>query len=598
MRGDSTARWIGGLFVAVAMAGCGAPADSDEVAAAPVSWPIGKVQGTGTSSPYLNQSVHVQGVVTGNFVSGLGGFFMQDATGEDDADPATSDGIFVAWDAKQKPKVRRGDRVRVEGVVAEMGREQDTQTTLQASSVEVLGRGAAPVTEFSKPLPASASWEQYEGMWLRLPKPMTVIGNDGLLRYGELVLGFNGRQFSATEVRRPGAAADALEAENLRARLIIDDNRRRENPDTFWYLPEPLSRDAPLRVGSLVHGAEGILQNFMGWRLQLTEKIARIEQAPRPAAPELPAGLRVASFNLLNWFNGDGQGRGFPTPRGAATQDEMNRQRDKLVAAIIGLKPDIAALMEVENDGFGRNSSLSQLVTALNTAWPEADYRLVDTQMGPGKDVMRVAMIYRAAMVAPVDKPATLEEGVFSELNRVPLRQAFRLKKGGAVLQVVANHFKSKRCTDATGENADQGDGQSCWAPVRAEAARVLSDWLKNSPHAKAGTVILGDLNSYAEEDPVQTFRAEGWLDALAEVGTEGAYSFNYRGYSGRLDHAFLSKALKPRLRAALEWHINADESEAFDFQRANRKKEWYAPDPYRSSDHDPLILVLDFAQP
>ncbi len=598
MRTGSTALWLGGLLAAVLLAGCSAPADSDEATAAPVAWPIGKVQGNGPTSSFLDQSVHVQGVVTGNFVSGLGGFFMQDATGEDDGDPSTSDGVFVAWDAKQKPKVRRGDRVRVEGVVAEVGRDQDTQTTLQASVVEVLGRGAAPVTELTKPLSATASWEQYEGMWLRLPEPMTVIGNDGLVRYGELVLGFEGRQFSATEVRRPGAAAKALEAQNLRARLVIDDNRSREYPDTFWYLPESLSREAPLRVGSLVHGAEGILQNFMGWRLQLTEKIARIEQAPRPTAPDLPAGLRVASFNLLNWFNGDGQGRGFPTPRGASTQDEMNRQRDKLVAAIAGLKPDIAALMEVENDGFGRNSSLSQLITALNTTWPEADYRLVDTEMGPGKDVMRVAMIYRAAVVAPVGKPATLEEGVFSDLNRVPLRQAFRLKQGGAELQVVANHFKSKRCTDAEGDNADQGDGQACWAPVRAEAARVLSDWLKNSPHAAAGTVILGDLNSYAEEDPVHTLRAEGWLDALAEVGSKGAYSFNYRGYSGRLDHALLSKSLQPRLRAALEWHINADESEAFDFQRAHRKKEWYAPDAYRSSDHDPLILVLDFAQP
>ena len=600
MRMRKALQWFVWAVLVLALAGCDASRGSDPANEAPVSLPIGAVQGNGPVSPYLEQTVHIQGVVTGNFVAGLRGFFMQDAIGEDDGDPTTSDGIFVTWSPEQEPKVRRGDRIRVQGTVVELQRDEASQTALQATEIEVLGRGAAPVTEIDTPLASMDDWERYEGMWLRIRAPLVVTGNDGLLRFGELAVSFGERQFVATERRRPGEAAAKFDADNQRSRLILDDNKSAEYPTSIWYLPEPLSRDAPVRVGSVVHGVEGILHHFIGWRLQLTEKIDQIESAPRPAPPVVPAGLRVASFNLFNWFNGDGQGRGFPTSRGAESLGEMNRQRDKIVAAILGLKPDVVALMEVENDGFGRRSSLAELVTELNSAWPEADYRVVDAGMGPGEDVMRVAMIYRDSQVQPVGGATVLAEGVFAAHHRVPLLQAFRVRDAGTVFQIVANHFKSKRCTDADDENMDQSDGQSCWNAKRTEAAQALSRWLETDPAGQAaiGTVILGDLNSYAQEDPLHVLRTAGWHDAFVEAGVKQAYSFNYRGFSGRLDHALLSVGLVPHLRAAVEWHINADESEAFDYRTQHRKKDWYAPDPYRSSDHDPLLLVLDFASP
>ncbi|NLB15115.1 MAG: nuclease, partial [Gammaproteobacteria bacterium] len=147
--------------------------------------------------------------------------------------------------------------------------------------------------------------------------------------------------------------------------------------------------------------------------------------------------------------------------------------------------------------------------------------------------------------------------------------------------------------------DSDQRDGQVCWNATRSAAAQELHDWLATDPTASGSKahVILGDLNSYAQEDPLRLLHDAGWRDAFAQAGIKRPYSYNFRGASGRLDHALLSPALAPALRAAAIWHINADESEAFDYQRRNRQKQWYAPDPYRSSDHDPLILVLDFGQ-
>lgn len=586
------------LAMALVSTACSAPGSgsSDK----PLALPIGQVQGDGATSPYLDQRVELQGVVTGNFVAGLDGFFMQDATGEQDGDPATSDGIFVVWPNGSMPKVRRGDRVRVAGSVVELGREGDSQTAVQATEINVLGRGAAAVTSIAQAPESMQEWERLEGMWLRIDVPLTLSGNEGLLRFGELTASFGSRMFTGTEVALPGDAARAVEADNQRRRLILDDNRDGEYPENLWFLPMPLSHEAPLRAGSLLHGAEGILQQHpYGWRLQLTKELDRIDQALRPPAPELPEGIRIASFNLLNWFNGDGQGRGFPTERGAQTLLEANRQRDKLVETIVQLKPDAAALMEVENDGFGRTSSLAQLVAALNTAWPEGDYRFVDAGKGPGSDVMRVAIIYRANRLEPHGGSAVLETGAFAERNRVPLAQSFAVVGAPSVVfTLAANHFKSKgSCEEATDADRDLRDGQSCWNARRLAAAQEFDAWMKSDPTGSGSphVIALGDLNSYALEDPVRALRDAGWQDVFALAKTQNPYSFSYRGAIGRLDHALVTASLAPHVKAAAEWHINADESEAFDYATDNnRNGAWYAADPYRSSDHDPVIVVLD----
>lgn len=559
---------------------------------------VGAVQGSGARSPLEGQRVDVQGVVTGNFVNGLDGFFLQDATGEADGDAATSDAVFVHWPRGRLPRVRRGDLVRVAGPVLERGEGQDTLTVIEATDVASQGRGAVAITSIAAP---PADWERLEGMWLRVTAPLTVSGNDTLLRFGEIQATFGARQIHPTERHPPGARAEVARADNARRRLVLDDARRGEFPDALWFLPEGLDPARPLRAGSVLREVEGVLEHWRGWRLQLTSKLEKIEQAPRPPLPRLPDGLRAASFNLLNYFNGDGRGRGFPTLRGASTLEELTRQREKLVAMIAAIEPDVAALMELENDGAGDRSSLVELVEALNAKLGPDHYRYIGSRTGPGGDEIRVGLIYRPARLLPRGAPGVRETGAFAAHNRVPLAQAFATTEGDDnVFTVVANHFKSKgSCQDATDPaDQDQGDGQGCWNATRVAAAHELSAWLNPDPTGNDGkrVLILGDLNSYGQEDPVRALRELGWRDAFEIVGTKRPYSYLWNGYAGRLDHAFASAALAPFVVAAEDWHINADESEAFDYNKENRQKQWYVPDPYRASDHDPLIVVLDFS--
>ncbi|MBD9470676.1 ExeM/NucH family extracellular endonuclease [Pseudoxanthomonas sp. PXM01] len=543
--------------------------------------PIGQVQGEGKRSALDGQTVTIEGVVTGAFLEGLGGFFVQDAG---DGSPKTSDALFVALDeGATPPALSAGDRVRVRGIVGERkAGGDDTLTALHAPVIQPRGKGeVAPTILASQP----DDWERYEGMLVRIDTPLTLSGTHTLERFGELITSFGGRLWQTSELATPGSAeAKQLAADNARRTLLLDDGSTQRDPSTVWYVKD----GQPLRTGTVLTGVQGIVEPRMGgWRLQLTAA-PTIAAPERPAAPQVAGDVRVAAFNLENLFNGDGKGGGFPTERGAKTPEQLKSQMAKLVATIRGLNPDIAALMELENDGYGADSSLAQLVAALNTNG--GTWRFVDAKRGPGPDTIRVGIIYRSDKVKPTGKPATLEEGPFGERSRSPLAQAF-VRGNGKPFVVVANHLKSKGCSEATGLDTDQKDGAGCWNALRLDSSKRLDAWLKTDPTRTRSdrVVMLGDFNAYAMEDPVRWLRDDaGWIDAFKQAGVEQPYSYVYNGLTGRLDHALLTPSLAKQLRGAAEWHINADEQDAQGYADGD------ASVPFRSSDHDPLLLGFD----
>ncbi len=564
-----------GLLLLMAFVPSAAGSDAPSTANGPVLR-IGQVQGNGERSPLEGQDVTVEGVVTGNFGSGLGGFFIQD---EGDGDARTSDGLLVMPAAENLPPVRAGQRVRVHGRVTEdkADNREGTMTVLRASRIEARGEGRIAATKLAAP---PADWEALEGMRVRVEATLTLNGTDA--RFGETVASFNGRLWTPTEIAAPGSERiRQVEADQARRRIVLDDASNRRDPERIWYLPQ-----GEVRSGSTAAGVEGIVdQRHGGWRLQLTEPL-RVKASRRDDAPKVAGNVRVAVFNMENMFNGDGRGGGFPTSRGARTPQQLQAQTAKLVATLRALDADIAALMELENDGYGPESSIAQFVAALNA--DGADWRFIDTQAGPGIDTIRVGLIYRASRVAPVGRYAVLEGGPFGERSRVPLAQAFR-RGNGPAFTVVANHFKSKGCSEAEGADRDQGDGQGCWNALRLDSARRLDAWLKTDPGGSDGRiVIVGDFNAYAMEDPLRQLRDAGWRDAFVVAGVQRPYSYVYEGRAGRLDHALLSPALAQSLRGAAEWHSNADEPRSLGYAQGN------APGPWRSSDHDPMLLGFD----
>ncbi len=548
---------------------------------------IAAVQGGAERSAFEGQNARIEGVVTLRMADGV---FVQSLT--PDADPATAEGLFV-MPADGQPALEVGQHVVAEGIVAESG-DGATLTTLADARIEV--HGTAPLPEPQSLTAPPADWEALEGMRLRVEAPLTVTGNDALLRFGEIDLAFDGRLYTPTEIAAPGEAARARREANRRRTLVLDDASTAENPSAIAWLPAPLSADAPLRAGSTLTGVQGVLdQRWGGYRLQADAAVTQVQQAPRPAAPVVDGAIRIAGMNLLNLFNGDGQGGGFPTERGAKDYDGYTRQLAKHVAVIAALDPAIIAAQELENDGFGPESAVQELADALNSAQPGARWVPVSSEGRIGTDQITVGILYRADRVDAVGAPAMAADGPFEHGSRPVLAQSFRVGRG-PVFTVASVHFKSKGgCEDAEGADRDQGDGQACFNAKRVESAEAMHVWLATDPTGSGSdrVVAIGDYNAYAMEDPIRVLRERGWVDApMATEGGATPHSFVFDGQAGRLDHAMLSASMAAMLRGAAKWPVNSDESIGFAYDGALGREAG----PWRSSDHDPLLLGFDAA--
>jgi predicted extracellular nuclease len=578
---------------------CGDPATS-----------ISLIQGSGLLSPLAGSSHVIEGIVVADYQDAgqLGGYFVQQEDGTGDGDPATSDGLFVFNTAVP---VSVGDKVRVRGTVFEFQSSGTFLTEISpVSSAQVCSSGhALPAASLvTLPVPTVATWEQYEGMLVTIPQPLTVSDTFTLARFGELVLSAEGRLMQPTHLAAPGAPALAQQALNDRRRILLDDANGQQNIDPTRYPAGGLSAANTLRVGDRVNGITGVLdQRFGVYRLQPVGAVAVEAANPRPASPPAVGGnVRVASMNVLNYFNGDGLGGGFPTPRGATTPVEFARQRAKTISALLSIDADIVGLMEIENDAAG-NSAVEDLVDGLNAATAPGTYAFIDTGV-VGTDEIRVALLYKPAIVTPFNGFALLDSsvdpGFIDTLNRPSLAQTFTRNANGKRITVVVNHLKSKGsdCDDVG--DPDTGDGQGNCNLTRTQAATALVQWLATDPTGSgdADVLLIGDMNSYAREDPITAIAGAGYVNLVERQAGTAGYSYVFQGQTGYLDHALASASLAPRVTGVTEWHINADEPVALDynveFKTANQVNTFYAPDPFRSADHDPVIVGINLVAP
>ncbi len=556
---------------------------------------ISEIQGTSDISPLAGENLIVEAVVTAAFNGddSLGGFYIEAEADQRDSDPATSEGLFVYAPGQS---VTIGQRLRIAGEVTEFGNL--TELT-NVTDIADCGTATLPAPlNLTLPWASADAPEAFESMRVRFDEPLTVNDNYDLSRFGSLTLG-NGRHFIPTNIAEPGADAAIIEELNALDRLILDDGSNRQNPAVVPYPSPELSASATVRAGDTVNDLVGILDyRFSEWRLQPLSAPSFAQKNPRPTSPELETSgnLVVASFNVLNYFNGDGMGGGFPTARGADDAEELSRQTAKLVSAITALNADIIGLMEIENDGYGDSSAIAQLADSLGGNWSYVDPGLPQL----GGDAIAVGFIYNADRVEAVGNAATLATAPFDDLNRQPLAQTFRASDSDDAVTIAVNHFKSKGCGSAEGANADQGDGQGCWNPVRTQASAALASWLASDPTgtAEEDVLIIGDLNAYAKEDPIRALTNNGYTDLLAMADGESAYSYVFFGQAGYLDHGLANTSLAPKVVDTTVWHINADEPRALDyntdFKSPEQQASFYAPDSYRASDHDPVIIALN----
>lgn len=568
---------------------------------------IHALQGNGDASPLVGQIVEVEAIVVSNQEAGLKGLFLQMSDAEVDNDPATSEGVFL-YTGSAPTGYLAGDRIRVKAKIVEYQglTELSNMTDKALCATQQPLPGAA---QLSLPVNDVAELEAFEGMLVNFSQNLVVNEVYNLGRYGEIMLG-GSRHFIGTQVATPGADALAVIAANKRDSILLDDGKTSQNPDPVIYPAPGLSASNTVRVGDTVTNLSAVMHYGFGvYRLMPVDTVNFVATNPRTEAPALDAGnLKVASFNVLNYFNGDGLGGGFPTDRGADTAEEFERQRAKIISAMAAIDADVLGLMEIENDGYGAESAIADLVNGLNGATEAGRYSFVNPGVAAiGSDAISVGIIYRADRVSPEGAAKILDSSnsaldesgavLFNDgKNRPMLTQAFRHLDTEETLVLAVNHLKSKG-SDCVAENdPDLGDGQGNCNLTRTRAAKAVGLFLA-AEYPESKVLVIGDLNSYAKEDPLAALSDAGLTELFAHLGKEGAYSYVFSGESGQLDHALASNELLDQVVDVTEWHINTDEPRILDynveFKSAGQIESLYSNDGYRSSDHDPVVISL-----
>ena len=618
---------------------------------------IHDVQGNGSATPIPGATVTVEGVVTAQFLGStrLSGFFLQEENTDVDADPATSEGIFVYCTSCAAGSVAEGQRVRVTGTVS----EHFNMTEITSLSAQVVvtdaGNHLGEVDAVSIALPVVGNlndfYEKYEGMLVTFTNTLSVSEFFELPRYGQIELTQGGVPRTYTEDNAPSVSGLAAHLDEVaRRRVILDDDNNVQNS----ILSQPNGQQAMywphanggfgvgtqgtdyFRGGDTVTGLTGVLHwSFAGltgtdaWRVRPTaaHPVAFTVANPRPATPpDVGGSIRVVGMNLLNYFttidttSSSNSGDCGPSQtldcRGADSAAELIRQRQRASIVICTLDPDVAAFMELENTT--PSATITDLLGAVNTRCGGAHpYTFANTGGTLGTDAIRVQIVYRTGIVSPVGAPLSDMDSIH---DRPPTAQTFDVSDAsnpafGKRFTVVANHLKSKGSCPGSGVDADQGDGQGCWASKRTQQAQRTMTWITNNVIPAAGSddvLLLGDFNSYASENPVTALEAGGYADMETVLHGTNAYSYRFDGEVGHLDYAFANESLQSKVTGADAWHINADEVSSFDYNDEIKdvgeptqdekpdgsaltppRTVWEPNTPYRASDHDPVVVGL-----
>lgn len=580
-------------------------------------------------SPLLGQTVTIQAVVTADFQDGLfgqlgdlNGFYVQEEITDYDLNDLTSEGIFIFDGTAPAVDVTYGDIVQITGTVG----ENFGQTQLSATNVQVIGNDPALVPSavdvtfptasvmFDDDGGLVANLEAYEGMMVNIAQDMTITEMFNLDRFGQYTVNASGQQLQFTQNNAPDQAGYAKHLQDLAANtIVLDDGSTRQNPDPIRIIDGGdgiLTAADSFRMGDQISNITGVLgYSFDEFRIQNgTGTYAQTNPRPDQIA-DVGGNFKIASLNVLNYFTtldlpGATTDLGFD-PRGADTQAEFDRQADKIVNAIVAMDADILGLVELENDFAGTNFAIKDLVDRVNAKLGADVYAWIDPgQEFVGTDAIANGIIYKHADVQPLGQAAILTSfngqnfldplGAGRDLNRAAIAQTFEDLDTGQTMTVSVNHFKSKGSLSGLAADDDQFDGQGNNNATRTEAANILADWLASDPTGQSApnTFILGDLNAYAMEDPVTALTNAGYVDLAAATLGNQAYSFTFDGQVGTLDYILASGPIAQSLSGLTEWHINADEADAIDYNLDfGRNPSLYDPtSAARHSDHDPVL--------
>jgi predicted extracellular nuclease len=523
---------------------------------------ISQIQTASGSSLYLNQTVKTVGVVTVKFqnTGEIGGFFIQDTVRN--GNDSISDGLFI-HNTSFKDNFAVGDWVEVTGKVIEYLGMTELSTV---SAVNKIASGCAlPFVRMKFPAEWT-DWKRLAGMLIRFDQRLIVNMTRNTPSNGRIGLS-SVRRRAETEyfIRRDAETAsyDSMFAYNSRDYVLLGSGRNGK-PTVIPFADST----GILRTGQGIDTLWAVVYPFSSNQyLLLPAKNPILNGNPRPTAIDTQklnhASLKICSYNLENYF-------------GAKITEDKTK---KVIKGLTAIDADIFGFCETQQG----DKTVDTLVSALNAVLGQEIYANYPLNVPNNAFYSGVSIIYKKDRVKPngnpwfTNNPTPKYRKFFVSFEEISTKEKFIIS---------INHLKAKTGT-GSGEDADQGDGQSLFNAARINEANAIMDYFRSAAKTEYGTnrmIIMGDLNSLANEDPIRIFKNEGFVNQNERFSTS-EYSYVYNDKVQYLDYVMTNDSLSKYVRGATVFHINSDELSI------------YADDTsmYRCSDHDPVIIGLNF---
>ncbi|MFC7520419.1 lamin tail domain-containing protein [Xanthomonas populi] len=599
--------------------------------------PLHAIQGKGARSPLQGQVVATSGIVTARRSAG---FFLQAPTAETDADPTTSEGVYVYTGSAPPDAAAIGNRVRVQGTVIEYVPTADpTQpplteiggslTVLLDSTGNALPEPMLLSPAFPNPNGAYDQLEELEGMRVAALSFTVNAPSGGNVNETNATASSNG-VFHAVVTGLPRAFREpgVQLPDPLPAGSPAGVPRWNTNPEVIAVVSAGVGAERlDLASGCVVIGATGPLDYSFRRYTLYPERTPQVDcngaDLPRPAPRPQRDDVAVATYNMERFFDDQNDPAiGEPVLTPAAFQARLN----KASLAIRGYlyTPDILGTVEVENISVLQTLAARINADAIASGQPNPQY-LAYLQEGNDVGGIDVGFLVKTAWIAGgvprVEVVSIAQEGQtttwtepsggVSLLNdRPPLVLAAKVHQAdGRVLALTAIVVHQR---SLNGAETDDAAGTRIRAKRQAQAeylARLLQTRQQLDPAEQV--LVMGDFNAFEFNDgyvdamgtvtgrpapDAQTVVSGDGLDLVDPDYTdltwfnrpEQSYSYAFDGNVQSLDHIIANEALMraPNIAALSVGHarINAD----FPSTARNDAKT-----PTRLSDHDPTLVLL-----
>ena len=393
-------------------------------------------------------------------------------------------------------------------------------------------------------------WDQYVGKMVQITTPLYVCGN----YYDSLIL-----------------SPDRLYVPEERAYGLADGD------STEYWVIKKANRENSLRLSCKITNYKvrtgAVLKNLTA-RVVAPGKLVTgaaptfLNNKPE-AKPKMPKnGLLICATNIQNYFFDLG---GYAQRK--TTKKQQLLQTEKICKAFQQIDADIYALCEIQRG----DSAPQMLVDAMNAMAKKEKYAYVSDGWD-NQDMISCGYIYRKDRVRTYGEMVHGYADTASHYHYRLVAMGFEELSTGEKFVLNINHLRSKRGTGAESNEKRMANVDSLLVMLdKIEGEQMFDD---------ADILLVGDYNSYAQEEPIQTIVRAGYADMIVRNDST-SYSYVYHSEAGCLDRVFASETMAKQVQKVAVYHLNTDYFYSRGFKRG------LDDTMFRYADHDPVLISV-----